>query len=100
MLAATPTKTLRRPDGAPKGIAIKTTTRQVHGAASRACHWVLSISALDSARPGCNLRYSEISLSDNCGRLAAWAKLRLFILISLRMVPGLSESSGSVSILV
>src|SRR6266699_3701619 len=37
MLAATPTNTLRRPDGAPNGMAISTTTTQVHGAASRAC---------------------------------------------------------------
>src|ERR1017187_9127221 len=35
MLPATPKKRFRRPDCAPNGIAISTTTRHVHGAARR-----------------------------------------------------------------
>ena len=38
MLLATPTKTLRRPEAAPNGRAIRTTTRQVQGSAIRPCH--------------------------------------------------------------
>ncbi len=39
-LLATPTNTLRRPVGTPKGIAISTTTRQVQGVARRQCNLV------------------------------------------------------------
>src|SRR5438128_6870323 len=40
MLAATPMKTLRRPDAAPNGMAISATIIHVHGCARRACRCV------------------------------------------------------------
>src|SRR5258705_11818443 len=94
MLAATPTKTLRRPEGAPKGMAINTTTRQVHGPATRAYNCVSSMARVPDRRRGCSRLYWRISVMERRAFLAALMLLSWLILISLLICSGVSENSA------
>ena len=94
MLPATPKNRLRRPDCAPNGMAMNTTTRHVHGHESRSYNFVRSAFASSGGKSGWSLRYSRKSFSGMSALREPCRVCESLILMSLKISLGVSSNSG------